>query len=332
MSRFWMVRAGRGADQLPHWTRDGLVAIGFTGKLDMTSLRSAEELRARHDADCIHSGAKAAAGFGAMRRFRFEMETGDTVVSYDPDSREYWVGKVTGDYKYVPGVAQPHTRPVTWRGKVNRDGLGPAARGSLGSIMTIFEPADVVRTEVEALLSGEKAPTRQTPADQTAQAAMPEEEPLREDVAGRAHEQIKDKLLALSWEDMQEMVAALLRAMGIKTRVSPKGSDRGKDIVASPDGLGLETPRIKVEVKHRERSISAPAIRSFVGGLRADDRGLFVSTGGFTDEAKYEAERAQMAVTLLTFDDLAELLVEHYDALDSEGRALLPLVRVYVPA
>lgn len=35
------------------------------------------------------------------------------------------------------------------------------------------------------------------------------------------------------------MVAGILRAMGYKTRISPPGSDRGKDVEASPDGLGL---------------------------------------------------------------------------------------------
>jgi hypothetical protein len=42
--------------------------------------------------------------------------------------------------------------------------------------------------------------------------------------------------------------------MGYKTRVSPPGADRGVDIFASPDGLGLEEPRIFVEVKHRLKS------------------------------------------------------------------------------
>ena len=63
---------------------------------------------------------------------------------------------------------------------------------------------------------------------------------------------IKDKLLKLSWDEMQDLVAGVLRGMEYKTRVSPRGPDRGRDIIASPDGLGLEQPRIIVEVKHRK--------------------------------------------------------------------------------
>ncbi|MGE3166917.1 MAG: restriction endonuclease [Planctomycetota bacterium] len=50
-------------------------------------------------------------------------------------------------------------------------------------------------------------------------------------------------------------------------------------MVASRDGLGLEAPRIRVEVKHRPREkIGAPAVRSFIGSLRSSNRGIYVST------------------------------------------------------
>lgn len=51
---------------------------------------------------------------------------------------------------------------------------------------------------------------------------------------------------------MEELIAGLLSAMGYRTLLSPKGPDRCKDIIASPDGLGLEDPKIIVEVKHRQ--------------------------------------------------------------------------------
>ena len=57
-----------------------------------------------------------------------------------------------------------------------------------------------------------------------------------------------------------------------------------------------------------------------------------MSTGGFTKEARYEAERSKVPVTLLDLDAAVSTIVTHYDAFDSDGRALLPLVRVYWPA
>jgi restriction system protein len=148
----------------------------------------------------------------------------------------------------------------------------------------------------------------------------------------QAIERIKDRLLALDWDEMQEMVASLLRALGYRTLVSPSGPDRGKDIIASKDGFGFEPPRIVVEVKHRRGAMGAPEIRAFLGGRHAQDKGLYVSTGGFTREAYFEAERASTVTHLMTLDDLARALMDNYDRLDERGRALLPLVRVYWPA
>jgi len=121
--------------------------------------------------------------------------------------------------------------------------------------------------------------------------------------------------------------------MKYKTRVSPQGADRGKDIIASPDGLGFEQPRIVVEVKHRpNRQMGSHEIRSFLGGRHKDDRGLYVSTGGFSKDAKYEADRASIPLTLMDIDDLVEVVVEYYEELDLNTRSLLPLTRIYWPS
>ena len=75
--------------------------------------------------------------------------------------------------------------------------------------------------------------------------------------------------------------------------------------------------------------MGAPAVRSFIGGLHDSDKGLYVSTGGFTKEALYEAERARVPVTLLNLDQFARVFVDNYETTDLETSALLPLTRIY---
>lgn len=151
-------------------------------------------------------------------------------------------------------------------------------------------------------------------------------------MAEAATEAIKDMIAALDWAQMQELVAGLLRSMDYKATVSPQGADRGKDILASPDGFGFQEPRIVVEVKHRVRErMSSQAIRSFLGGRHARDKGLFVSTGGFTTDALYEAERASIPLTLLDFDGLVAAILANYARFDEESRQLLPLRTVDWP-
>ena len=155
---------------------------------------------------------------------------------------------------------------------------------------------------------------------------------IKEDVALKAQEFIKDKLIALDWDEMQELIAGLLRGMGYKTIVSPKGADRGRDIQASPDGLGLEDPRIVVEVKHRSGQMGSKEVRSFITGVGHGSKGLYVSTGGFSKDAKYEAERSTTPITLIDMDMLVGLLIQYYDNLDMDTRSLIPLVKIYWPA
>lgn len=145
-------------------------------------------------------------------------------------------------------------------------------------------------------------------------------------------ELIKDRVNQLDWEDMERLVAGMLEAMGYCARVMPKGPDGGRDVVASPDALGLESPRIVAEVKHRKGAMGAPAVRSFIGGLRAGDRGLYVSTGGFTKEARYEADRANVPVRLLDLDAFVRHYVDIYDKADDDTRSILPLTRIWWPA
>jgi restriction system protein len=205
--------------------------------------------------------------------------------------------------------------------------LSVRAKNSLGSTLTLFLVPPEVAVEIEKALSG----TPIKPAEEDEGEAI-DDAALKQNTEEQALEFTKDRLNKLDWSEMQDVVAGILRAMGYKTRISPSGPDQGKDIVASPDGLGFEQPRIVVEVKHRSAAMGSKEIRSFLGGRHKDDRGLYVSTGGFTKDAYYEAERAGIPLALMDLDDLVKALVENYEALDVETKRLIPLKRIYWPA
>lgn len=62
------------------------------------------------------------------------------------------------------------------------------------------------------------------------------------------------------------------------------------------------------------------------------DRGLYVSTGGFTREARYEADRSNVPVKLLNLDEFVRQYVDCYDKADEDTSAILSLVRIWWPA
>ncbi len=322
-NKMWMVRAGEGGYQFDVFRSKNIVAIGWeTG--DLSNISTLEDIKKilKGKYPTYNSGRLNITA-GQIHRFRSDFKEGDNVVTYDSGRRIYLIGEITGDYIYDTKISNYfHTRKVKWLGEVSRDKLSTASRNTLGAISTIFEVPDVTKEEIMKLLKG-KEPTKDEESEKE------ESEELRDDIATKAREFIKDRISKLDWDELQELVAGVLRGMGYKTQVSPKGPDRGVDIRASPDGLGLEEPRIFVQVK-QSGQMSTDAVKSFMAGLRGG-KGLYVSTGGFSKDAKGEAERSNTPLTLIDLDMLVELIVQYYDNFDAQTKTLIPLVKIYWP-
>ena len=330
--KLWFVRAGEGAAHVGDFLSSKLVAIGWSELGPISADVSDDEQGARFSA--FYPDEKPGtrrAWQSVVRRFIKDINVGDGVMTYDPDQRLYFLGEIASGLE-----ARKHelsrARTVNWSHQVARDELGVSTRNSLGSIATLFQVAGDARDEVwlKAVPLG-VSPTPALPSTDPPSSDAAATSQVLADTMAKASGLIEDRLLALGWDDAQELVAGILRAMGYRARVSPPGADRGVDIFASPDGLGLQEPRIFVEVKHRKAKMDAPEIRSFLGGRRPGDRCLYVSTGGFTKEARYEADRAAIPVQLIDLSRLRELLIDTYDQLAPETRALVPLKAVYWP-
>lgn len=143
--------------------------------------------------------------------------------------------------------------------------------------------------------------------------------------------EIEDHIKNLGWYDFQKLVAELLTAMGYHIPfIAPPGQDGGVDIVAYSDPLGTATPRIKVQVKHREQKVTVKEIRELEGVLRKEgDIGLMVSSGGFTAQVEQELRSSAKHIETMDLARLISLWKQHYDSLREPGKVLLPLVKLY---
>jgi restriction system protein len=334
-ARTWLVRAGRDAAFIEDFRTNSLVAIGWSAVGPIDPGVDEATLRRRFDEAYPQEKPEARRVWQAqVRRFLADVQVGDAVATYDPNGREYLLGSIAGPAAWRDAEL-PRWRRVNWTHRASRDLLSANTRNGLGSIATLFRPSqeasDELWTKATPLgVAAALAPPLQAPSAAAAEPTAADEQ-VREDVIEKAAQFIEDRIAALDWKQMQELVAGILRAMGYIATVSAEGSDRGVDVFASPDGLGLQEPRIFVEVKHRSGPMGADILRSFLGGRRAGDRCLYVSTGGFTKEARYEADRANVPLTLITLPKLRELLLQHYERMDPTSRALVPLQRLYWP-
>jgi restriction system protein len=328
----WMVRSASGGRLADEFREKGVVAIGWGDVGDLKQCTDKQEILDKV-VQCWPDwpSGKQQSSASQLYRFRDKLKSGDRVVTYDSSRRIYHVGTIKGDYKHEPGVVPPfeNIHEVAWEATIERDDLSASTRNSLGATLTLFKIPQSAASEIEQLLKGQR-PVAEPVDDEEEEE---DEAQLLERYREAALEFVKDRVSRLDDREMEELVAGLLRAMGYKTRVSDPGPDRGIDILASPDGFGFESPRIIVEVKHRPNSaMGAKDLRTFLGGRHAEDKGLYVSTGGFTKDARYEAERAKIPLMLMDLNSLVKSLMEYYEHTDSETRALVPLTRTYWPA
>lgn len=326
--KMWMVRAAEDGRLFSEFKNKNIVAIRWSSFGDLSSTPNSAEIKRQYKSAYPNaSEGQINMGAAQVAKFRFKFKIGDYVITYNPETRIYLIGQIKSDYKYNNALEYKHTHEVSWLKEIPRDALSVNTKNSLSATSTIFEVPLDARREILAFIDSKYPEKRPETVESNEEIKL-----IKEDFEEKAREFIKDKIASLDWEEMQELVAGLLRAMGYKTNVVSKGPDRGTDIRASPDGLGLQDPAILIQVKHRvDENMDAGEIRNFIGVLRAGKRGLYVSTGGFSKEAKYEAERASVSITLIDLEELTKLVINNYDKFDSDAKALLPLAKIYWP-
>ena len=174
----------------------------------------------------------------------------------------------------------------------------------------------------------------QPPKDtKTEQSDDVEEVPSTPEVAferasNNAYSEIEEFVRRRGPYEFQDLVAALLRGMGYHTPfVAPKGRDGGIDIEAYTDPLGTVAPRIIAQVKQQpDTKASVQKLRELAGLLRREgDIGLFVSTGGFTNDAVSEAKSSSRHIELMDTKRFIDLWETHYSHMAEEDKSLLPL-------
>lgn len=331
MTDMWMVRAGKNAVLIDEFKEKNLVAIGW----DLGNLKgkSKEEIKNIVFEKFPYNNKNQNAIIASqVYKFASDVKIGDYVLSYNPSTRNYLLGEITSDYIYSDVLSKnfedddySDVRNVKWIDEIPRDKLKVQTKNTLGAISTLFYINEIAQKDILNIHNGESI------EEDDDESENEDVSILMDEIEDKSKEFIKDMVNSLDAYEMQDLVAALLRAMGYKTIVSPPGPDRGKDIIASPDGLGLEDPVIVVEVKHRNNPMSSQHIRSFKGALKKTNKGIYVSTGGFSTDAKYEAERSEIPIILMDLDSLVKFIMQYYDNFDGDGRSLLPLKKIYWP-
>lgn len=134
---------------------------------------------------------------------------------------------------------------------------------------------------------------------------------------------VKEQLHAMCTKAFEHLTAALLRRAGY-ANVTVTGGGQGEadggidghGVIENPYGaitLPLATSRIYFQCKCSQQKFGETTIRAFKGAMinRGGDKGYFVSLGTYSTQARDEATRGPVLVTLISGDHLAEQLRKH---------------------
>jgi restriction system protein len=146
-----------------------------------------------------------------------------------------------------------------------------------------------------------------------------------EELIGTAYEQLhaalrKEVLDLVKKMDpfrFEHLVIDLLVEMGYggsreeAAHVTKASGDEGIDGVINEDRLGLDV--IYVQAKRWQDTVGRKEIQSFVGALagKKAQKGVFITTSGFTDTAIEYAKDVQQKVILINGERLADLMIKH---------------------
>ncbi len=338
--KLYLVRAGRNGEDETYFLDNNAALIGFTEYPDLSGCKDYDAVlklvkNTKQDLTSRAAGNHA----GQLWAFAVAMRPGDLVVLPRKLTSQVAIGRVTGPYSYkkIDGVLR-HTRPVEWlRPDVPRTAFEQDLLYSFGSLLTV---CNVTRNNavkrVSEVLSGKTdpgfqpdialKPSKNGPVGNDADNTTP-------DLEQAAHDQIVAHIQSrFSGHGLSRLVEAVLNAEGWVTKLSPPGPDGGVDILAGRGSLGLDQPRLCVQVKSQPAPADVTVYRTLQGSMQSfkAEQGLLVAWGGFNKAVQNESKQGYFAVRLWESRDLVEAIYRNYERLPAEIQADLPLKRVWV--
>jgi restriction system protein len=262
---------------------------------------------------------------GVLYRFAKEVTLGDVIVYPSRADKLINIGLVKGPYTFLPSVnpQYPHRRQVEWKVHAPRAQFSQAALYEIGAAITLFQVTNAAE-EIRAALDGKPFEALDVDAASAAEIAVQAEESVEDFI-------IKRLKSGLSAEQFEHFIAALLRCMGYRARVTNFVGDGGIDIIAHKDELGFEPPIIKVQCKQTISTIGGPAVQQLLGAIQANEHALFVTLGNYTPGA-LQIERGKSNLRLIGGPDLVQLILSNYERFEPRFKILLPLTQSYTPS
>lgn len=349
MAEFWTIRAGRSGERTEWALANNVIGGGWVDFPDLSPYKDDRDgLRALVDRTLGGSVNRVGNYTGQLWSMIHRIQPGAYMVLPIRSTSQVAIGEVTRGYHYVadePDVSKRHQLGVRWlRTDISKTLIKQDLLYQMGSALTVFVIGnDDAAYRLEQLLKGHPDPgargaLAQASQKVSAQATEAEaeveaegeplnlEEVAQDEIAKRLQEDFKG-------HDLSELVTALLEAEGFTCRNSPPGADGGVDVLAGMGPLGMDAPKLVVQVKSQNTAVSDSVLQQLNGAVKRydADQALLVTFGGVTGPAKSYLESQYFSVRVWTLADILGKVYEHYSTLPNELKAKLPLKQIWIP-
>jgi len=137
------------------------------------------------------------------------------------------------------------------------------------------------------------------------------------EMRGTLADDLLDRIRSGTDKFFEYLVVDVLSAMGYGAsqagsgRVVGKSGDGGIDGVIQEDQLGLDA--VYLQAKKWANPVGPDEIRKFVGALaeKRAHKGVFITSGTFTDGARQAAELANAKIVLVDGEQLVQFMIDH---------------------
>lgn len=341
----WVIRSGRYGERDEWAIENSFSGGGWREVPDLTGAASRADIESIVDdvyaQDSPGARTNATSQLWALRG---RIAAGDLMAMPMKTTREIALGRVTTPYKYLDDNDPDcrHVVEVDWARQVPRSAIKQDLLYTLGSALTIFSPSRhnaVARLE-HVMAAGEdigstgdhstraSAPVTRDAAVQPDVVDEPESQP---DIDVIARDQITTRIAEeFSGHSFAHLVAELLRAEGFEADEAPPGADGGIDITAGRGLLGLESPKLIVQVKTPQIGSEVVAQLNGLVQTHGADYGLLATWAGLSKPARDAVKHQRFRVKVWDSSDIVAALLRNYEKLPEDITERVPLRRVWM--
>lgn len=331
----WLVRAGSSGEYESKFLSEGRIYLTWDNlSQDLSNISDKRKL-----SDLLNKvypdnkAAKIRNWASQIWPIAKEMKIGDWVALPSKKKAAIHIGEITGNYVNVPKANNPyyHYRNVKWFATdIPRSNFDQDILYSLGAFMTICR---ISRNDAETRIK-KMAKNRWKLSSNTGkldngedfheQEAIDLEQLARDQIAKFINRKFKGHGLA-------RLINEILLAQGYSTFVSPEGPDKGVDILAAPGSLGFGRPRLCIQVKSSDSPLARSILDQLIGTMQNlnAEQGLLVSWGGFKNSIDREIANQFFKVRMWDQNAIINELLQHYDSLNEDIKAEIPLKRMW---